>query len=363
MSICLNLHGGAVEDVAVRLKRDLQVRELRRGAKLLPLRKLAEQYEVSYLIMQKAVKLLCEDGFLATRQGAGVFVKELNRDISFSSQKKPQQKVISITFCGIEKHVLAMPVYSRLMHGIEKEATRQGLEIVISLLRDPEVFRKTETYRTSHGFLLVGGNTDSLAPIFEDKKVVCVMGTGKKWGDHVTYGNRNVGVLAADELVARGHKHLVSINVHAGHGEERCRAFNEHACGLGADVLYLDCPEALVEGRFEQHIEFDVLEEWVRRIMDTAPRPTGAFVVDLVAHPLCTLMAEKGMKLGRDIEIITSHWHSPVTSGTPYRPLNIEQHPEEIGALAVRQLQWRIQNPDAKRMVIKVEPEICTSNA
>lgn len=358
MSLCVNLHGGAVGDAAVRLKRDIQVQGLQNGSKLLPLRKLAEQYEVSYLIMQKAVKLLCEEGFLVTRQGAGVFVKESSGDLSFSSPSESQQKILAITFCGIEKYVLAMPVYSRLVHGIEKEAARQGFEIVISLLRDPEAFCKTEIYRKSYGFLLVGGNSDSFAPIFKDKKVVCVMGTDKKWGDHVSYGNRAVGVLAADELVARGHRHLVSMNVHSGHGEERCRAFNEHARGLGAEVLYLDCPEALVEGPFEQHIEFSVLEEWVEQIMNTQPRPTGAFVVDLVAHPLCSLLVEKGMKLGRDIEIVTSHWHGATASGNSYQPLNIEQHPEEIGALAVRQLQWRIQNPDAKRMVIKVEPEI-----
>lgn len=360
MSVCSSLYGGKVEETAVRLKRDIQIRGLQGGAKLLPLRKLSEQYEVSYLILQKAVKLLCEENFLSSRQGSGVFVAEQDIKVASPLPMESGKKVIAVTFCGMEKYVLAMPVYNRLLHGIEKEAARQGFEIVISLLREPETFCKTETYNRSYGFLLIGNNSNHLASCFEDKTVICVMGANKKWGDHVTYGNRNVGVLAADELVARGHKHLVSINVHEGHGEERCRAFNEHACGLGAEVLYLNCPEALVQGQFEQHIEFNALEEWVHRIMDAHPRPTGAFVVDLVAHPLCNLLAEKGMKLGQDIEIITSHWHSPIATGTPYRPINIEQHPEEIGALAVRQLQWRTQNPEARRMVIKVDPEICT---
>lgn len=362
MSLYSSLHGSAVEEVATRLKRDVQIQGLQSGAKLLPLRKLSEQYEVSYLIMQKAVKLLCGEGFLSARQGAGVFIKEPDGGTAPSFEMNVQKKVISITFCSMEKYILAMPVYSRLLHGIEKEAARQGFEIVISLLRDSEAFCKTETYRKSDGFLLIGNNTDYLEPIFTDKRVVCVMGSEKKWGDHVSYGNRKVGIIAVDELVARGHKHLVSINIHTGHGEERCRAFNEHAHGLGAEVLYLNSPEALMQGHFEQHIESDVLKEWVDRITEAHPRPTGAFVVDLVAHPLCNLLAEKGIKLGRDIEIITSHWHSSAASGTPYRPLNIEQHPEEIGALAVRQLQWRIQNPDARRMVVKVEPEMSASD-
>ena len=359
MSVCSNLYGGTVEEVAVRLKRDIQIRGLRGGSKLLPLRKLAEQYEVSYLIVQKAVKLLCGEGFLSSRQGSGVFVSEQDTDTFSSLPVESDKKVIAVTFCGMEKYVLAMPVYNRLLHGIEKEAARQGFEIVISLLREPEAFCKTETYSKSHGFLLIGNNSNHLASCFKGKSVVCVMGANKKWGDHVTYGNRNVGVLAADELVARGHKYLVSINAHEGHGEERCRAFNEHARGLGAEVLYLNNPAALVNSRFEQHIEFSALDEWVHQIMDAQPRPTGAFVVDLVAHPLCNLLTERGMKLGRDIEIITSHWHSPIATGTPYQPINIEQHPEEIGALAVRQLQWRMQNPGARRLVIKVDPEIC----
>lgn len=352
MELCSSVHGGAVADVAARLKKDIESNNLGFKARLQPLKKLAEKYDVSYLVVQKAVKLLCDEGILLSRRGSGIFVNTNSMQAPTAAEKR----VFSVTFCGTERYVLTSPVYSRMIYGIEQEAARRGDEIIVSFLRDAESFRKTEALEKSQGFLLVG-STDGLEPLFRDKAVVCVMGADKKWGDHVTYGNLEVGVMAADELIARGHRHVVSINVHAVHGEERCRAFCEHARSFGVNVTSINDPEALIKSSFEEHIEYESLKGWVDRILAMDPRPTAAFVVDVVTNPFCNLLAERGVKLGEELEVITGQY-GPSSNGLPYRPLSVEMHPEEVGMLAVRQLRWRMVNPDARRMVIKIEPEL-----
>jgi DNA-binding LacI/PurR family transcriptional regulator len=272
--------------------------------------------------------------------------------------------MISIVFCGAGKYVVEQGAqYTRLLHGIEKEAAKQGMDVVMTTFRNADEFIETDTYNSVSGFLLVGDDTDSLENIFKGKSAVQVMGSDKKWGDHISYDNKTIGILAANYFASRHYKQLVCINVHKHDGDERCRMFKEHSEYLGVNVVYFNNPNALIKTDVEQHIEFDFLKECVDKIENTSPRPQGVFVVDLVAQPLYSILLERGIKPGRDIEIATCNWRNTTSAGGQYSPLNIDQRPEDIGMMAVRQLQWRMGNPEAKRMVIKIDPEILESNA
>ena len=356
MAVCESPKAGCdyAEAIARRLETDIESQGLAVGEKLMPVRQLAVKYETSYLTMRRAINLLAEKGILSSRQGSGVYVTD-GENLLQSSQSRQK---LTVVYCGFEEYMAAGRLYSELLYGIEKEAGECGAEIAVSLLRDPLEFVKRDAYSGSDGFLIVGEDMAGLREILTDKPVVWMMGGRKGWGDHISYDNRLVGVFAAEELIAAGRKNLVCINVDELNGNERCLAFKEHAESLGAKVLYLNNPEALIKTRQEQHIDFDALSGWVDRIESELPDLNGVFVVDLVAYPLYTMLKERGIQPGKDIEIATSNWRDNVIGGMQYQPVNILLHPEEVGTIAVRRLRWRIQNPKARRMVMRIEPEI-----
>ncbi|MFA5299353.1 MAG: GntR family transcriptional regulator, partial [Lutibacter sp.] len=273
MNICTDTRGNNPKAIAMLLKADIETQKLERGSRLLSLRKLAGKYDASYFTMHRAVNMLCEEGILSSRHGSGVYVNQQDV-LSSESQTKVKKKMISIVFCGAGKYVVEQGVqYTRLLHGIEKEAAKQGMDVVMTTFRNADEFIETGIYNTASGFLLVGDDTDSLESIFKGKSAVQVMGSDKKWGDHISYDNKTIGILAANYFASRGYKQLVCINVHKRDGDERCRMFKEHAEYLGANVVYFNNPNALIKTDVEQHIEFNFLKECVDKIENASPRP------------------------------------------------------------------------------------------
>lgn len=341
---------GCAEVLAKRLAADIAAKQQVDGARLMPMRQLADKYNTTYFMMRKAVNLLIDKGLLSSRQGSGVYIKNDN---------KPVQRKFSVVYSGFEEHVASGRFYTSLLYGVEKEAALRNEEIAVSILRDPGEFAKRDIFSSSNGFLIVGDDIPGLADLFRGKPAVWMMGARKEWGDHISYDNRLVGVFAAEELISSGKKNLACINVDIATGDERCRAFKEHAESLGAEVFYLNNPEALITTRTERYIDPDALSGWVDRIEHALPGGlNGVFVAEAVAYPLYNMLVERGIKPGRDIEIATSSWHDLVGGSTPYQPVNILLRAGDVGAVAVRQLRWRINNPAAERMVMRIEPKV-----
>lgn len=57
---------------------DIQGHGLTPGTRLVPLTELAKKYDVSYMTVQRAVKMLQEEGILEAQKGSGIFVKDIN---------------------------------------------------------------------------------------------------------------------------------------------------------------------------------------------------------------------------------------------------------------------------------------------
>lgn len=335
---------------------DIHRMGLKRGAKLVPLRELAIKYGTSYPTMRKVVGDLCKKGVLSKRQGSGVYVSSKDEVSEQSHVRK--KNIISMVFCALEEYMTSYPLYTKVLSGVEKETNRHGYEIVMSSLRQPEQFRDTEIYANASAFLMLGDSKiEGVEEIFKEKPVVWMMGTEKLWGDHVTYNNKSVGSLAAESFLSDGHTNLAYLNVDPVIGKERCLSFQEHAQAKGANVLCIDDYNAMIKGRFEEHVDPEAVGNWLSQLENANPRPTCVFVSDLLAYPLYNAMVERGIRPGKDIEIATCNWGGAV-NGIKYRPLSIDLYPEEIGMAAVRQLSWRLDNPDLRRIVMKLEPSI-----
>jgi DNA-binding GntR family transcriptional regulator len=64
------------EVVAAQIRRDMQEGKLKAGDKLPTHRQLADQYDIAVATVQRALKLLQDEGRLVARQSIGVFVTE-----------------------------------------------------------------------------------------------------------------------------------------------------------------------------------------------------------------------------------------------------------------------------------------------
>lgn len=358
MDLCLKSTASSAEIVASRLEDDIETLKLKPGTRLQPLRELAVKYNTSYLTIRKATNSLCQKGILSSRRGSGVYIAS-NPKNNDTGKREVKNKTISLVFCGMEEHITTRQLYNRLLYGVEKQAREQGYNVVISLLKDIESFRKSDVFDNSAGFLMLGDDRmKGIKDLFKNKSAVWVMGGKKAWGDHISYDNREIGVLAAEQLVAKGHKNLACINVDPIVGRERCSYFNSHAESLGANVVYYNDPDALITNRFEQHVDHEVIDGWVRQMKQMPEIPTGFFVVDMAAFTLYNSLIEHEIKPGTDVEIATCNWNDVSVASVNYQPLNIYIYPEEIGKLAVKHLEWKLDNPKAKRIVMSITPEI-----
>lgn len=63
-----------VDELYERLWRDLTEKDLPPGTRLQPIRKLAQSYNVSYLVAQRALKRLQDNGLVKSRQGDGIYI-------------------------------------------------------------------------------------------------------------------------------------------------------------------------------------------------------------------------------------------------------------------------------------------------
>lgn len=356
MDLCIEANLTTSEVIAEQLKSDIQNLGLEPGAKLQSLRDLAVKYKTSYLTMRKAVGFLCDEGMLCSRRGAGVYVaSSYSEELSSSTKEKD---IIAMIFCGLGQHVTTDRLYNKLIYGIEKQAESKNCEVVVSFLRNSQAFKESNVYKDAKAFLMIGDDSvEGLEDLFEDKVVVWVMGSSRPWGDVVSYDNSAVGKMVAKEFVSKGHKNLAYVNVDSVVGKERCESFEVYAKALGANVTAFDDPNVMTLGRFEAEIDQKAVMSWATQIANMNPRPTAVFTVDTVALMLHNALVESGLKPGKDIEIACCNWRD-LAPGIMYQPFEVDIHPEEVGAAAVRHLRWRLDNLDHQSLTIKIEPTL-----
>lgn len=356
MNLVLENTINPVDEIVRKLRQEISSLDLQPGTRLQPLRELAVRYDTSYITMRKAINQLTNEGLLNARRGAGIYVNGESADETRDADLKNRN--LTMLFCGMEQHVTTTPVYSRVLYGIEKEADNLGFDVIISMMKRVEDFSKTDSYKNSAGFLVLGDDITGMRELFNGKPVVWVMGGDKQWGDQISYNNKSVGEIAAKKLVSRGHKNLAYINVDPVIGRQRCETFRVYAELAGCSVTAYENPSALITNRFEQHIDQEIMNAWVDEIISSSPMPTGILVVDMAAYSLYSSLIDKGIKPGRDIELITCNCCDVPAFRMNYCPIDIDLYAEEIGAMAVRHLRWRLEHPGVKRVVMKIEPSV-----
>ncbi len=184
--------------------------------------------------------------------------------------------------------------------------------------------------------------------------------THDAWGDRVMPDHRAIGSLAAKYLLDRGHRHLAFLNpAPVFYSQLRGQAFTDYALGKAKSVRLFDyhpaenwavseVPTAAAIGH--------VLDSWAA----VSPRPSGLFVsTDAICVMLYRQLVRRGVRIGRDVELISCDNLQDLLSALDPAPTSIDLNREMIARLAVERLLLRMkENHPSPPVQIAVSPTL-----
>jgi hypothetical protein len=99
------------------------------------------------------------------------------------------------------------------------------------------------------------------------------------------------------------------------------------------------------------------LESLVEQFVKASPRPTGLFIghdaTTAWSHPMLLRM---GVVPGRDVKVVSCDNEETRLAGLDPRPPSVDIGSGDVGAVSVRRLAVRIDQPDEAPVMIKVAP-------
>ena len=349
------------EQVAEHLRRKISSDCVSEGMRLPAISEMMKEWNIAYPTIKTSLEILENEGLIRSEAGRGrgaVIINKLNNHNSGENSTEISSKTLSMIFCGLEKHITMTPIYSRLLYGLERGAEEMGYDVVISSLKDPQNFQNNKIYTHSAGFVALGSDFTGMRQLFEGKPFVWVMGRDKNWADHLTYNNLSVGILAAEYALKSGFRSFASFDIDPLVGAERHKTFVNNLKIANKTVIEFRDYNALIVGKFEQHIDLDIIEGWVGKVIEKSKPPIALFLsAEIMVAAVHNMLTRKGLIVGKDVVIIACSAHNISNTICP-EPIEIDLCAEEVGRLAANHLLWRIQNPQARRIVLKLEPEI-----
>jgi LacI family transcriptional regulator len=190
---------------------------------------------------------------------------------------------------------------------------------------------------------------------------------GQCVNDQIESDNFFIGESAAKYLVQAGCKTLAFMNHNPNHPSLRRRQ-----CGFAAGlfmegrqaqwfVSQTNDPDNLhMHGEREKRDYSQLLDQ----MLASDTRPDGLFIpADRSTACVYGLLAERGIRPGRDIKIISVDNFAPYLDGLDPRPPSFDLNMREIGRVAASRLLWRRDNPCEPPAHIMTLPRLVETQA
>lgn len=294
-----------------------------------------------------------------------------------SEPAAPPPARVGLILLGLDHSLVALPIVSAVVHGIEEAVAASGGELLIAEAPDLARVPGWLSEGRVDGLILKGPLQGRLPSAAESPVLAAAADLPHVWvlgrplgagGDEVGCEDVGAGRLAAEHLCAHGHRRLGFLNPKGDHvGFRRRRdGFVAGARAAGAAVTLL---ESVDERRWSWPLAStttaaDVLP-LVERWRTMAKRPTALFVpADSVAVCVYQALDRFGRRIGRDVSLIGCNNEPALLAGLTPALTTIDVHPHAIGRNAVARLHWRLAHPvDEPPTALTVEPTLVPADS
>ena len=248
------------------------------------------------------------------------------------------------------------------LQGISSALCEHGLNMIYCHVTDPGSLPPCILGNNDvDGFIFVHGEpTPRVLQKIGKMPAVFLSSHHTQKGDQIISGNHDIGQIAADYLIERGHKRLAFLNGIPAYPANRARGegflFSAFKHGV-TDVAMLIGPSERPESvRAKDLQELDGrISGLVKQLLELSPRPTGMFVPqDKMTAVVYRELAAHGIQAGRDITIISADNEAPFLAGLHPRPATIDIGIDEQGRKAIDLLLWRMGNRDSTSVALHV---------
>jgi len=281
-------------------------------------------------------------------------------------------KRIAIAMFGIDRTLASLPVVGEAIHGAEEALTEAGAHPVLVNVPDPTEPPRSLRRVRFDGILAKAALQGDLAAAIGPKLRGVLEGNALVWmlgrpagieGDAVNPDNKAIGRVAAEALIAAGHRRLAIVNPKADHDMFAVRgaSFTEVATELGATVRphtsRWSAPQAFP---LQPIMDVGAVQPLVDALLAESPGPTAIFCpADSIAAMVYRALACRGVRPGTDLAILSCNNERGIVAGLWPALATIDFHPRWIGQLAVRLLKQRIAGEFAGAAVtVEVAPTL-----
>jgi LacI family transcriptional regulator len=279
-------------------------------------------------------------------------------------------KRVAIVTLGMAQSLSRLPIVAELLEGASEEARRRNLTVVFSDVPDLMTVPAVLLDRAVDGVLIKAG-LQGTAEEWRTPAVRAATALPFVWlsgrpagcsGDMVGSDDDAAGRLAAEHLVACGHRHLAFLSPKSDHRLflDREMAFTWRAQQLGAKTVSFLGGPGTAKAPIAPVSEVGPIRELLDKLLRHTPRPTAVFVpADSVAALLYRTMAERGLKVGRDLSVVSCNHERLICEGLHPALTTIDIYSREIGARGLDQLYWRAAHPeDPRETTVTITPSL-----
>jgi len=282
-----------------------------------------------------------------------------------------ERRNVAVLLIGMDRSLMTLPSVASGIHGAESAISSAGGNVLLSDIPHANEIPKAFASQKLHGLLAKGALQGELIQSADPnliqrlRQIPTVWFLGRPdaadWGDAVGSNDAEVGRLAAEYLIARGHKRIAILNPKPGHVTlgGRCVSFTWHVNQAGGKVENILGKKSDWQLPLRTVNDTGSVDKLVSRLIKLCSRPTAVFCpADSITAMVYRAFSKRGLQIGRDVSLISCNNELPLLTGLYPEVTTIDICAEQIGRQAVEQLMWRLGHPDAPSVTVSVQPQL-----
>lgn len=295
----------------------------------------------------------------------------LRRRKAAASGKHLARKNIAMLLMGMDKSLANLPSVSCGIHGAESALSNAAANVLLTDMPHVDEVPRSIENQNIHGLLAKGAlqgkliNSADKSLIQRLRKIPTVWFLGRPkgadWGDVVESNDAEVGRMAAEHLLEKGHRKIAILDPKPDHVTlgQRCASFTWHATQAGAKVENVFGKDTDWTLPLQPVSDSELVDDLVGKLMKLRSKPTAVFCpADCISAMVYRACSRRGIQIGKDISLISCNNEQPLLTGLYPEVTTIDICAEQIGRQAVEQLIWRLANRDSPAVSVSVQPRL-----